>query len=151
MAERTFFQFLDAALEALRAEAPKAYALLLRALAPTGLLLCVDGETQVLAVVQGAHRLSTRGTAAASLRTARTALVELLEGRRTLLDAVLDESIEIRGTPERVAALHDALVAFFAGSVRSRSLPALLSSYLDAGESRQPVEPHGITATPVRT
>ena len=151
MAERTFFQFLDAALEALRAETPKAYTLLLRALAPTGLLLRVDGETQVLAVVQGKHRLSTRGTAPVSLRTARAALVELLEGRRTLLDAVLDDSIEIRGTPEQVAALHDALVAFFAGSVRSRSLPALLSSYLDASADRRPAESHGITAIPVRT
>jgi hypothetical protein len=143
MVEPTFFRFLEAALGALRVEAPRAYASLIAALAPTGLELRVDGNTRFFSVVNGVHRLTGTGCSAVSLATRRTVLVALLEARRTLVDAVVDDELELRGAPEHVIALDGALTAFFAGAVRSRSLPALLREYLSSPLKSSSVERAG--------
>jgi hypothetical protein len=130
--ETTFFQFLTTALDALEAEVPAAYARLCSALSGRTVRITVDGDTRFLRAKDGKHSLEFDGANSLEIKTNRAALADLLEARETLLDSVISERLVLRGTPDDVAALHDALTAFVQGAVRSRTLPPLLDAYLQS-------------------
>src|SRR5690348_10473451 len=101
-----------------------------RELRGRSLLLCVDGASRILKAGESGLVLGRAPSdAAVVLRTTRDVLVDLLEGRRTLVDSAMDEAFEVRGAPDDVLASFDALAAFLHGAVRSPSMPRLLESY----------------------
>jgi hypothetical protein len=135
MLEETFFGFLDRALTALAREVPSSHQRVHLRLGAIRLRLDVDGDARLLAVTPGAHVLSDPGAQAdVLLRVERRTLEGLLDGRLTLLDAVLDGDVILRGPAEALVSVHDALMAFIAGAARSISIPRLLDRYL-AGET----------------
>lgn len=135
MTSYAFFEFLDRALHALAAEVPAAYARISELLSGRTLRVTVDGISRYVRVEESRHVLDLAGKETAELRTSRSVLVDLLEARRTLLDAVLFDDFVLRGGSADLAALHDALIAFIQGAVRSRTLPSLLHAYLEGDRS----------------
>jgi hypothetical protein len=142
-----FFRFLDSALDAIRVECPAAYVRLCGLLVGSGLQLRVDGRARSFTVEGGRHRIGDSPSAGTEIRTDRSAVEALLEGRLSLVDAVLGERLSLRGAPLDIAIMHDALVVFLEGAVRSPSLPGLLDEYLADGR----VEPRYGTSDAARS
>jgi hypothetical protein len=59
----------------------------------------------------------------------RVALLELVDGERSLLDAAFDESVRLRGATRDLAAFDVAMRAFLSGAVRSAACVDLLARY----------------------
>lgn len=71
----------------------------------------------------------TPETATVEVVTDRTAVLDVIGARRSLLEAVAEDRLFLRGSPAELLRFHDALQAYVAGAVRSRSFPSLLSRY----------------------
>jgi alkyl sulfatase BDS1-like metallo-beta-lactamase superfamily hydrolase len=134
VADATFFQFLASALRALEGEVPMANAALCAALSQLDVRIVADGQASRLCVRRGRSVLMEDGTAGAEIRLTRAVTESLLEGRLTLLGAVVDDHLSIRGAPAHVESLLEALDAFLRGAVRSVSMPALLEAYLGSAQ-----------------
>jgi hypothetical protein len=130
VADSSFFVFLERALAAIAAEVPAAFRRLDRALAGGSIRVTVDGDARCLRIHRGASVLIADGDYRVELRTTRGCVRDLVEARRTLLDAVVSDELLLRGKPEDVARMHDALIAFVEGAVRIRKGAALLEAYL---------------------
>lgn len=63
------------------------------------------------------------------LRVRRSALLEVLDARRSLAQALRDGGLEVHGPLETIFRLRAALLAYVHGAVRCRSFPALLERY----------------------
>jgi hypothetical protein len=63
------------------------------------------------------------------LTAGRAALLELVDGKRSLLDAAFDESVRLRGATRDLAAFDVAMRAFLSGAVRSAACVDLLARY----------------------
>lgn len=137
MASADFFTFLSRGLDALGAEVPLAYSLLSRNLGGRTVRITVDGDTRCLRVHGGRHSLDADGIGDVELRTDRGALVSLVEARESLLSAIMTDRLMLRGAPNDLVALYDALTVFIQGAVRSSALPALLDAYLNGTQSAQ--------------
>jgi hypothetical protein len=131
----TFRTFLERSLRLLELEAPHAAAALRARLGDLSLSLCVDREALVLKRV-GEHLLvATEGaTIRAELCTSRRALRSLLNGERTLLDAVLQDQLTLQGPLADLLALDDCLQRYLQGAVRCPSFPELLATFLASPE-----------------
>jgi hypothetical protein len=134
--EPNFFEVLARALAVLEAEVPEASAELARVLAGIALALSVDAEVRCLTAHSGRIVLQETGPAGPALQTRRVVLVELLEARRTLLDAILRDELLLRGAPAELAAIYDGLSVFIRGALRSRAMAALLEEYI--GHEKRP-------------
>jgi hypothetical protein len=62
--------------------------------------------------------------------------LELLDGRHTLLSAVLAERLWLCGRPEALLGFDDALGAYLHGAVRAPGMPALLRAYREVAGAR---------------
>ena len=132
MADGPFFHFLDRAFASISDEAPAAYRVLVRQLEPLRLQLEVDGETRWLCCRPAPSlSLAVNGHVDAELRTNRALIVRLIDGEATLLEAIRQDQLFLRGSPGGVIAAHDALLSFFGGAARAPSVPRLLRAYLD--------------------
>jgi len=128
-----FFTFLSRSLELLQHEAPDGYAVVRERLGKRSVRLDVEGKVLDLRLGSGGHQLAAReGTAAIELRTSRDLVVALVEARTSLLTALESDDLLLRGAPEDLIALHDALVAYVRAAVRSYSMPRLLEAFLSA-------------------
>jgi hypothetical protein len=128
--EVTFFQFLKQALSAIEREVPVAYEKLCSKVFDTPLRISVDGETRRLLVQGRRLALAPDGPSAAELITRREVLSDLLQARCSLIEACFSDDLLLRGAPDDVILLHEALEAFVQGAVRCVALPALLDVYL---------------------
>jgi hypothetical protein len=121
---------------ALRAEVPSAHATMCARLAPRRLVLRVDDEAVGLrfapaeATFVGASR-----NPAVELATSRRTILDMIDGRHTLLTAVLAELMWLRGRPADVLAFHDGLTIYLHGGVRAPSFRHLLAEF--RGEGRE--------------
>ncbi len=86
----------------------------------------VEGDGRAVRVLRDAEA-STRGDA--EFRVRRSALLEVLDARRTLAEAIRDGELEVQGALETIFRLRAALLAYVHGAVRCRSFPALLERY----------------------
>ena len=143
--DRGPFWFLERCLDAIAKEAPVAYRLVVRALGGRAIAITIGEEIATLAMASGEHRIARDAGSGCAVELALTDAVisRLLEGRCTVLDAVLGGDLVLRGSADDLAALHDALLAFIHGAVRSPSTPSLLESYLD-----RDVSPNSANASP---
>ena len=121
---------MEESFAALRGEVPSAYAAMCACLAPRWLVLRVDGETVGLRFARTeATFVPTTKSPAVELTTSRGTILDMIDGRHTLLTAVLAEGMWLRGRPADVLAFHDGLTAYLHGGVRAPSFRPLLAEF----------------------
>ncbi len=128
--EAGFGALIEESLTALRIGQPRAWVGLCAALDGRVLALTVDGETwrvggpgEAVAVRQGA------GAAVARLTTTGACLLDLVDGRSTLLDALLSERMLLVGPVDECLRFFDAWRIYLLGAVRSDACAVLLARY----------------------
>jgi len=127
MAER-ISSLLRRSVEHLEQEVPASYRLLLAQLGPMVVELDVDGEVFSL---RGGHRLQVSDGAAevagARIATSRCTIIDVLDARVALGEAVEAGTVSVRGSLDDVQRAHDSLLAYVHAAVRAPSQPTLLS------------------------
>lgn len=137
--DRSFATFVRRALDAIRAEVPWAHEALRGALSGRTTLVVVDGEPAAVRTTPGDRSgagqavdievLSRRLEPDVVCTTTSRAIVDLIRGRNTLLDAVLSDRVELTGDVSALVAFHDALLLFLHGAVRARAFEGLLQEF----------------------
>lgn len=110
-------------------EVPDSYRLVLEALGPLVVEVDVDGE---LFSLRGGRRLEVSdgaaGMAGAQIATSRAAILDLLDARVGLDEAVQADTLSVRGSLDGVLRAHDTLLAYVHAAVRAPSQPGLLAA-----------------------
>jgi hypothetical protein len=113
----------------LEVEVPDSYRLVLDSLGPLEVELDVDGERFSL---RGGRNLEVSdgesGTAGARITTSRAAILDVLDARVGLADAVEGGAVRVGGSLEDVLRAHDTLLAYVHAAVRAPSQPGLLAT-----------------------
>jgi hypothetical protein len=119
----------------LEVEVPDSYRLVLERLGPLEVELDVDGERFSL---RGGGRLEvTDGEASAAgarITTSRAAVLDVLDARVGLADAVEDGAVCVRGSLDDVLRAHDTLLAYVHAAVRAPSQPGLLAALREGAD-----------------
>ena len=128
MAERVS-SLLRRSVEHLEAEVPDSYRLVLDTIGDLAVELDVDGE---LFCLRGGRRLEVTdgeaGTAGARITASRDVVLEVLDARVGLADAVQAGSVCVHGSLDDILCAHDTLLAYVHAAVRAPSQPALLDA-----------------------
>jgi hypothetical protein len=124
---------LEAALTLLQADAPAAYFRILAELDGLAIALQVDDEPFAVRCTRHGLQLEsgTRDGDAlpVALQTSRRAIVALIDGEVSLLDAVLARQLALRAEVRVLDRLARAGRAFAEGALRSRRMRALLDDF----------------------
>ena len=126
---------LDESLAVLQREQPALYARLCEALAGLQIEVRVDRERMIVGFEPGGHRIAAEiagaepSAAGARFRASRGAVLDVLDGRISLAEAVLTGRLEAYAPLARLLELHDALLLYVNGAVRCPSFPALLDRF----------------------
>ncbi|WP_301148782.1 SCP-2 sterol transfer family protein [Mycobacterium simiae] len=127
MAERVS-SLLRRSIAHLEDEVPQSYRVLVATLGSLVVQLDVDGEVFAL---RGGDRLRvSNGTAPGAgvrIATSRLAVLELIDARVGLGEAVEAGMVRVHGSLDDVQRVHEALQAYVHAAVRASSQPALLS------------------------
>lgn len=127
MAERVS-TLLRRSVEHLEHEVPDSYRLLVAQLGPMVVELNVDGEVFTL---RGGDRLrvsdGAADIAATRIATSRVAILDVLDARVALGEAVEAGRVRVQGSLDDLQRAHDSLRAYVHAAVRAPSQPALLS------------------------
>lgn len=118
--------------EVLAVEQPAAYARMCARLEGLVVELRIDGERLAAAFAEGrAGVRAGREDTAADVRvvTSRRAILDVLDARRSLADAVLADEVEVVGELGRLVEAHAGLLAYVHGAVRCRSFAGLLRRF----------------------
>jgi hypothetical protein len=119
---------LRRSVEHLEGEVPDSYRLLVTTLGPMVVELDVDGEVFSL---RGGDRLRVADGAAqpagARIVTSRVAILDLVDAKVGLGEAVEAGAISVHGALDDVQRAHDSLLAYVHAAVRAPSQPTLLS------------------------
>jgi hypothetical protein len=119
---------LRRSVEHLEDEVPDSYRVLVAELGPMVVELDVDGEVFSL---RGGDRLRVANGAAqvagVRITTSRAAILDLVDARVGLGEAVGADTVAVRGSLDDVQRAHDSLLAYVHAAVRASSQPALLS------------------------
>jgi hypothetical protein len=145
-----FAACLRLSLDTLRLECPEAYQRVCDCLAPLTVALSLDGDPVTLAFRPGLIRIVPAGGPAAGRNggragiqpdvqasTSRSTIIDLLEARSTIEDAILSDAILLRGRVGDLARFYDALLYYVCGAVRCPSFPAILAGYRSPGRRRR--------------
>ncbi|MDH6198749.1 hypothetical protein M2272_005409 [Mycobacterium frederiksbergense] len=110
-------------------EVPDSYRLVLEGLGPLVVELDVDGE---LFSLRGGRRLEVSDgaaeTAGARIVTSRDAILDVLDARLGLEEAVQAGVLNVRGSLDDILRAHDTLRAYVHAAIRAPSQPALLAA-----------------------
>lgn len=131
MLEPSFSRFLARSLALLEDELPDFYCRVPKAIGMRRVLLHVDDER--IGVISGARRLSLTMEMTSpdvELRTTRSAIVRLVDGTDSLVDAILADRVVLRGTVDDLIAFHDGLMAYLHAAVRCPGFQELRDEYL---------------------
>lgn len=127
MAERVS-SLLRRSVEHLEHEVPDNYRLLVAELGPMVVELDVDGEIFTL---HGGDRLrvsdGAADTASTRITTSRVTILDVLDARVALGEAVEAGRVSVRGSLDNVQRAHDTLLAYVDAAVRASSQPTLLA------------------------
>ncbi len=122
MRELGFRGLLVEVLAAVSRDAPEFYREAGDALGEVDAWLAVDGERLLLeSKVEGGlvcRDVRDRGPRI-RLETEASAVVAMVDGKRDLMESVLDDTVRVRGDLEAVASLDEALRSLVVGAVRS--------------------------------
>lgn len=92
--------------------------------------MVVDGEVAGLAVSWiGIAVLPGPGPASVTVETSRRAILDLVDDRLTVAQAVDAGAVAVSGTLADLAVLHEGLRVYVQGAVRSPSLPGILERF----------------------
>ena len=134
MAERVS-SVLRRSVEHLAEEVPDSYGLVLERLGPMVIEIDVDGNVFSM---RGGQRLEVRDgvadTAHTRITTSRSAILDVLDAKVGLGEAVEAGAVNVIGTLDDVQRAHDTLLAYVHAAVRAPSQPGLLAA-LRAGPS----------------
>jgi hypothetical protein len=126
---------LRRSVEHLADEVPESYRLVLEELGPLIVELDVDGEVFSL---RGGHRLDVSdgapATAGTRIATSRAAILDVLDAKVGLGEAVEAGTVAVRGSLDDVQRAHSTLLAYVHAAVRAPSHPGLLAAL----RTRQP-------------
>lgn len=126
----TIAALIEASLRALQVECPPAYAQLCALMAGREVLLWIDDERAVIVFDGGEARVVPEARAPCIwMRTSRQAILDLIDARLTLSEAVLDGAIALQGRVEDLALFHEGFLTYLRGAVRAPSFPALLDRF----------------------
>lgn len=129
MAERVS-SLLRRSVEHLEDEVPDSYRWLVAELGPMVVELDVDGEVLSL---RGGDRLEVSDGAAqlagARIVTSRVTILDLLDARVGLAEAVEAGTVWVHGSLDDVQRAYDSLRAYVHAAVRASSQPGLLSEF----------------------
>jgi hypothetical protein len=127
MAERVS-SLLRRSVEHLEREVPDSYRLLVAELGTMVVELDVDGEIFTL---RGGDRLRVSDggadTAGARITTSRVTILDVLDARVALGEAVEAGTVSVRGSLDDIQRAHDSLLAYVHAAVRASSQPTLLA------------------------
>jgi hypothetical protein len=111
-------------------EVPASYRLLLDELGALIVELDVDGERFWMS---GGHRIEVSDGAAAAagvrITTSRSAILDVLDARLGLAEAVESGAVAVRGSLDDVQRAHNTLLAYVHAAVRAPSQPTLLTAF----------------------
>ena len=129
--KRSFTDFLATSFALLEQEVPAVYALMCRQLAPRAIVLRVDADTVhvVFSAARAAFVQRPPRIVDVELRTTHATVLRVIDAETTLADAVLADSLELRGHLDALVAFHDGLMTYVHGAVRAPSFPRLLRTY----------------------
>jgi hypothetical protein len=126
-----FRTFLERSFAVLRDEVPDIYAHFGAALAGSDVRIRVDDDVTLLQFRGARIDFDERsaGPSTVDVVTSRGAILELLEARSTLLEAVVADRLFLRGATEDLLAFYDALMTFLHGAFRAPAFPKLLTTF----------------------
>jgi hypothetical protein len=128
MAER-IPALLRRSVEHLADEVPDSYQLVLDKLGTLVVALDVDGDLFTLSAGQGLEVIDgPSGSAGATIATSRAAILDVLDARVGLQEAVEAGTVSVRGSLDDVLRAHDTLLAYVHAAVRAPSQPELLNA-----------------------
>jgi hypothetical protein len=133
---------LDESLSVLQREQPASYARLCEALASLHIEIHVDGECMIAGFEPGGHRIAESAVAPttaadARFRASRGAVLDVLDDRISLAEAVQTGRLEAYAPLVRLLELHDALLLYVNAAVRCPSFPALLDRFRAAAAAAE--------------
>ncbi len=127
-----FSGFLAHSMTLLAAEKPRVHARLCALLRDREASVTMDGVITGIAFPGGAFRLvQTVDRPFIELRASRRTVLDVIDGRLTLEEAIWGSQLELRGGLDDLVRFHDALVVYLHGAVRCPSFPWLLDRYRD--------------------
>jgi Iap family predicted aminopeptidase len=128
MAERVS-SLLRQSVEHLADEVPDSYRLVLDRLGPMVVELEIDGE---LFSLRGGQRLhvsdGAADTAGTRIATSRAAILDVLDARIGLAEAVEAGAVAVLGSLDDVQRAHDTMLAYMHAAIRAPSQPGLLAA-----------------------
>ncbi|HEV7855231.1 MAG TPA: SCP-2 sterol transfer family protein [Mycobacterium sp.] len=128
MAERVS-SLLRQSVEHLADEVPDSYRLVLDRLGPMVVELEIDGE---LLSLRGGQRLhvsdGAADTAGTRIATSRAAILDVLDARIGLAEAVEAGAVAVLGSLDDVQRAHDTMLAYVHAAIRAPSQPGLLAA-----------------------
>jgi hypothetical protein len=121
-----FRHFLDCGLRQLAVEARPWFERVARELEGLPLSVSVDGPPVILEFEAGRHSCDSLGSPVVALNTSRAVLLDLVDGRTSLPDAIRSDRLQLRGPVRAVIRFDRAFMAFLDGAVHCPSFPTLL-------------------------
>ena len=122
--------FIIRSLDTMRQEYPTAYFLLCGTLAPREVLLIFDDEFVALHFTPGEVRwLPQTANPTVRLRTTRQSILDVIDGRLTLHQAIESDVITLWGSVDDLALFHEGLLTYIRGAIRCPTFPNLLDRF----------------------
>jgi len=127
----SFVRFLCRSLAVLDDELPRAYRAVADRLGRRSVAIRVDDEFVFVSAAGGRVHVSLvlAREPSVHLHTSRGEIRALVDGRRSLLDAMLEGRLELRGTVSDLIAFDGALMAYLHGAVRCPHFIELRDEY----------------------
>ncbi len=142
----SFGAVVSEALAGVKRDAPACAASMARAIGAARVLVHVDDETATVACdgeqveLRSGEPADGPGAATATLTTSSRVLLDLLDGRRTLLGAVESNALRVRARPADAAGLFDALGRFVEGVARGGDPAAVVERFRRLVRDRERAE-----------
>lgn len=139
--ERSFASFLDQSFDALRRQIPELHERMCQVLAPRDVELRIGDEVVALRFAPDDVAFvspaaigddASAPRAAIEVVTARPVILALIDAETTILDAVLDERLGLRGSLEDLVRFHDGLRYYLHGAMRAPAFRDILERYRHA-------------------
>jgi hypothetical protein len=133
MPSADFFTFLRTSLSRIAAEEPDAHRALVGAMGNLRARLVADGVARTIRFDFPDWTIYA-GESETDLEVAfdREIIMDLIDGRLTMEDAIYQERLRMRGSVETIERFHGALMIYLEGLIRTPEAPVLLESYRSA-------------------
>jgi hypothetical protein len=130
MPSADFFSFLLTSLSRIAAAEPDAHRSLTDAMGSMRVRLVADGVARIVRFDFPDWRIYAE-VSEADLEVAldREIIMDLIDGRLTMEDAIYQERLRVRGSVETIERFHGVLMIYLEGLIRTPEAPVLLESY----------------------